>query len=155
MDTVTELSSRHIELAESLAKQGVKYAVGCWIDVRGRPKSKVVPIDHLPNLLAGSERYTPRGMGGIGQMNPIEDEVVGIPDLATLKILPWDRRFAWMIADMSVGGREPFALCPRSVLKHQVAEAADMATCANWESSPNSTFSNRNQSAGGVSSPSR
>lgn len=126
MDTVTPLSNQHAKLAEDLTGRGVQYAVGCWIDVLGRPKSKVVPIDHLPNLLAGSERYTPRGMGGIGQMNPVEDEVVGIPDLSTLKVLPWDRRFAWMIADMYQGGREPFALCPRSALKRQVAEAADM-----------------------------
>lgn len=126
MDTVNPLSQQHIVLAEDLTRKGVRYAVGCWIDVLGRPKSKVVPIDHLPNLLAGSERYTPRGMGGIGRMNPVEDEVVGIPDAATMKILPWDRRFAWMVADMSQGGREPFALCPRSALKRQVAEAADM-----------------------------
>lgn len=126
MDTVTPLSQTHGDLADSLAGQGVKYAVGSWIDVLGRPKSKVVPIDHLPNLLAGSERYTPRGMGGIGMMNPVEDEVVGLADVDTLKILPWDRRYAWMVADMLMGGREPFALCPRSVLKRQVAEAADM-----------------------------
>lgn len=31
-----------------------------------------------------------------------------------------------MVADMSMGGREPFALCPRSALKRQVVEAADM-----------------------------
>lgn len=126
MDTVTQLSDQYVQLADDLARKGVRYAVGSWIDVLGRPKSKVVPIDHLPNLIAGSERYTPRGMGGIGRMNPVEDEVVGLPDPNTLRILPWDRRFAWMIADMHQGGREPFALCPRSALKRQVAEAASM-----------------------------
>ena len=126
MDTVAELSAKNVELASALAEQGVKYAVGSWIDVLGRPKSKIVPIDHLPNLIAGSERYTPRGMGGIGRMNPVEDEVVGIPDPDTLQVLPWDRRFAWMVADMYQGGKEPFALCPRSALKRQVAAAADM-----------------------------
>lgn len=126
MDTVNELSTQHAALAAQLQQDGVQYAVGSWIDVLGRPKSKVVPIDHLPNLLAGSERYTPRGMGGIGRMNPVEDEVVGIPDPSTLRVLPWDRRFAWMVADMVQGGSTPFALCPRSALKQQVAEAADM-----------------------------
>jgi glutamine synthetase len=47
-----------------------------------------------------------------------------------LKILPWDRRFAWMSADMSFGGREPYALCPRSALKRQVTAAADMGFVA-------------------------
>jgi glutamine synthetase len=78
----------------------------------------------LANVLAGSERYTPRGMGDLGQMTPDEDESVSQPDLATLTICPWDKRVAWMAADLLFGGTEPFALCTRSVLKRQVALAA-------------------------------
>jgi len=74
VDTVKGLDPAHAELTASLQAQGVQYALGGWIDVLGRSKSKVVPIDHLPNLLAGSERYTPRGMGGLGQMTPEEDD---------------------------------------------------------------------------------
>jgi glutamine synthetase len=130
VDTLRELSNSDADWAQRLAEDGVAYAIASWIDVLGRPKSKIVPIDHLPNLLAGSERYTPRGMGGIGHMDPVEDEVAAVPDPDTLKILPWDRRFVWMAADMSFGGREPYALCPRSVLKRQVAAAADMGLVA-------------------------
>lgn len=130
MDTVTMIDPNHRELARELADKGVKYAVASWIDVLGRPKSKAVPIDHLPNLLAGSERYTPRGMGGIGRMNPVEAEGAAIPELESLRILPWDRRIAWMVADLYLDGREPFALCPRSILKNQVRAAADMGYVA-------------------------
>jgi glutamine synthetase len=125
VDTVTPPQQEHRQLATDLASQGVEYAVGGWIDVLGRSKSKMVPIDHLPSLLAGSERYTPRGMGRLGEMTPHEDEVVALPDPATLTVLPFDRRVAWMAADMWFGGREPFALCPRSILKHQIARAAE------------------------------
>ncbi len=125
MDTLKPIDPKHAELARSLADKGTKYAVASWTDVLGRPKSKSVPISHLPNLLAGSERYTPRGMGGIGNMNPVEEEVIALPDESTLLSLPWDRRFVWMAADMSHGGAEPFALCPRSTLKRQVAAAAE------------------------------
>lgn len=130
MDTVTQIAEEHRALAQDLVSQGVKYALASWIDVLGRPKSKMVPIDHLPNLLAGSERYTPRGMGGIGVMDPVEDEVAGIPDVTTLKVLPWDRRIAWMVADMSWGGRESYALCGRSILKKQVQAAAELGYVA-------------------------
>ena len=130
MDTVTQIADEHRALAQDLVGRGVKYAVASWIDVLGRPKSKMVPIDHLPNLLAGSERYTPRGMGGIGVMDPVEDEVAGIPDITSLKVLPWDRRIAWMVADMSWGGREPYALCGRSILKKQVQAAAELGYVA-------------------------
>jgi glutamine synthetase len=124
MDTVTEVTATHAELAGELSRRGVKYVMGGWIDVLGRSKSKIVPVGHLPQLLAGSERYTPRGMGGIGVMTPHEDECVALPDVTTLQVFPWDGRFAWMAADLSFGGREPFALCPRSALKNQLARAA-------------------------------
>lgn len=130
MDTVTDISQDHQKLAKDLAGQGVKYALASWVDVLGRPKSKMVPIDHLPSLIAGSERYTPRGMGGIGVMDPVEDEVAGIPDVSTLTVLPWDRRVAWMVADMSWGGREPYALCGRSILKKQIDAAAELGFVA-------------------------
>ncbi len=124
MDTVTTPQQQHAVLAADLAERGVEYVMGGWIDVLGRSKSKMVPVSHLPSMLAGSERYTPRGMGGIGVMTPHEDECVALPDVDTLQVAPWDRRFAWMAADLSYGGREPFALCPRSALKKQLARAA-------------------------------
>ncbi|MCU1664955.1 MAG: glutamine synthetase, partial [Pseudonocardia sp.] len=131
MDTVHVLSEDHSRLARELQDRGVKYAAGGWVDVNGRSKSKIVPIDHLPQLLAGSERYTPRGLGDLGQMNPHEDECVALPDLDTLQVLPWDRRVAWMAADLAYGGNEPFALCPRSALKKQVDIAAGLGLVAN------------------------
>ncbi|HWW53022.1 MAG TPA: hypothetical protein VNY84_04605 [Acidimicrobiales bacterium] len=125
MDTVKPIDPSHDALAKGLADQGVEYVLGGWIDVAGRSKSKVVPIGHLPNLLAGSERYTPRGMGDLGHMTPNEDECVALPDLSTLIVCPWDTRWAWMAADLLYGGSEPFALCPRSILKKQLALASD------------------------------
>jgi glutamine synthetase len=124
VDTVQPLQAEHEALTRTLTDQGVEYAVGTFVDVHGRAKSKVVPIAHLPQLLAGHERYTPRGMGDLGQMTPDEDECVALPDPATLKIMPWDRRFAWMAADLMYGGTEPFANCTRSMLKKQIDLAA-------------------------------
>jgi glutamine synthetase len=123
MDTVRAIDPAHRTIADRLAADGVQYILGGWIDVMGRSKSKVVPIANLPNLFAGSERYTPRGMGGIGHMTPNEDECVAMPDPATLRVCPWDRRMAWTAADLWFGGTEPFALCTRSVLKRQLERA--------------------------------
>ena len=64
--STADSEAMHVRLADELASQGGLYATGSFIDITGRAKSKVVPIDHLPNLLAGSERYTPRGMGDLG-----------------------------------------------------------------------------------------
>jgi glutamine synthetase len=125
LDTIRPIDEAHERLAVSLSEQGVEYAVAGYVDVNGRAKSKVVPIACLSELLAGHERYTPRGLGGLGAMNAAEDECVALPDPASLVVLPWDRRVAWMSADLYFGGREPFALCPRSILKRQLEVAAD------------------------------
>ena len=124
MDTIIPLAANHEAIATDLAARGVEYVFGGWIDVNGRSKSKCVPVAHLPQLLAGHERYTPRGMGDLGVMTPHEDECVAMPDPETLTVLPWDRRFGWMAADLLYGGRESFALCTRSALKRQIERAA-------------------------------
>lgn len=125
MKTIFEVDRRHEELARELAEQGVEYVFASFIDIVGRAKSKCVPIGHLAELLAGHERYTPRGLGNLGQMTPDEDECVAVPDVSTLTVLPWDRRFAHMTADLYYSGREPFAHCTRSVLKRQVRLARE------------------------------
>ena len=119
------IDREHEELAETLADQGVEYVFASFIDITGRAKSKCVPVHHLPALIAGHERYTPRGMGNLGRMTPDEDECVTVPDITTLCILPWDKRFAHMTADLSFGGNEPFAHCTRSVLKRQEERATE------------------------------
>jgi glutamine synthetase len=124
MDTTFELEEKYAEMASDLAEQGVEYVFASFIDIVGRAKSKCVPIEHLPQLMAGHERYTPRGLGNLGKMTPTEDECVTVPDPSTLHVLPWDRRFAHMTADLYFGGTEPFAHCTRSILKRQIDAAA-------------------------------
>ena len=84
------------------------------------------PIHRLPTLLAGSERYTPRGMGNLGQMNPSEDECVAVPDPSSMRVLSWDPRVVFFNADLLYGGTEPFANCPRSILKSVTQRAASL-----------------------------
>lgn len=123
MDTVSPVDPTAADLAADLEAQGVELVLGAWVDVVGRAKSKLVPVRHLGQVLAGSERYTPRGMGDLGRMNPVEDECVAIPDPSTLRILPWDRRVAMMNADLYYGGDVGWENCPRSILRSVVDRA--------------------------------
>lgn len=129
MDTVSAIDPAHVELSATLAAQGVEYVFGSFVDIQGRAKSKCVPVEHLADLLAGHERYTPRGMGDLGVMTPDEDECVALPDAGGLKIMPWDTRFAFMPADLLFGGTESFAHCSRSILKKQL----DLSAASGFE----------------------
>jgi glutamine synthetase len=125
MDTFKEVDPGSQELADRLAADGVDWVIGSYVDVNGCARGKVVPIAHLPGLLAGSERYTPRGLDGVGGMDPVEPECITLPDLDTLRVLPWDPRCAHLLADLSQEG-VPYSLCPRSALKAQLADATSM-----------------------------
>jgi glutamine synthetase len=131
VDTLRPIDPAHEELVAQLRQLGVRFVFGGFIDVMGRTKSKCVPVNHLPALLAGHERYTPRGISDLGQMTPDEDECVTMPDIDTLTVLPWDRRFAWMAADLLYGGTEPFAHCTRSILKRQLEAAQNLGFLCN------------------------
>ena len=100
MDTLRAVDAAYSQQTRELADAGVRYVTAAWIDILGRSRGKSHPIARLPELLAGFARYTPRGINGIGHMDPVEEEVTAIPDLDTLTILPWDKRFAWMASDM-------------------------------------------------------
>jgi glutamine synthetase len=112
------------KIQDELKSRGVKYCIGAYVDIHGVPKAKVVPIDHLPQMAAGSERYTGYALDGLGQA-PSDDELNSIPDLDHIIPLPWEPKVAWMPADNGFQGK-PYALNTRVALKNVLAQAAEM-----------------------------
>ena len=110
-------------LRQDLESQGVRYVFGAYTDVHGVPKSKCVPVAHLADAAAGSELYTVGALDGMGELGPNEDECAGIPDLAEITVLPWDRRYAVAPANLYFHG-EPYSHDFRRILQNQLDEAA-------------------------------
>lgn len=117
-------SQEVLAIQESLKAKGVKYCIGAYVDIHGVQKAKVVPIDHLPQMAAGSERYTGYALDGLGQA-PNEDELTSVPDLRHIVQLPWEPTVAWMPADNHFKG-EPYPLSTRVALQSVMAQAAQM-----------------------------
>lgn len=111
-------------LKDDLRKKGVKYVIGAYVDIHGVQKGKVVPLDHLDHMAAGSELYTGYALDGLGQ-EPNEDEFASVPDFSQLVQLPWEPKLAWAPADLSFHG-EPYPLSTRVALKKQLAKAAEL-----------------------------
>ena len=117
-------SEEVLAVRDRLKAQGVKYCIGAYVDIHGIPKAKVVPIDHLPQMAAGSERYTGYALDGLGQA-PSDDELASVPDLDHIIQLPWEPKIAWMPADNTFQG-QPYPLNTRVALKSVLAQAAEM-----------------------------
>ena len=122
-------------LKDKLAGQGVEYFFGAYVDGLGVPKSKCVPIDHLADAAEGSELYTVGALEAMGPLGPNEDECVGIPDMDTTVVLPWDKRYALAFTDLLFKGA-PYNHCSRTILKQQISAAADMGFSVNMGVEP-------------------
>ena len=119
----------------ALHAAGVTTLFGAYVDLHGVPKSKAVPVDHFDDYLAGSELYTVGALEGMGVLGPNEDECVGKPDLDSLTVLPWDKRYAVAAADLEFHGK-PYDHCSRTVLKRQIALAAEQGYVMNMGVEP-------------------
>lgn len=113
-------------LKTELQSKGVEFCMASYVDIHGRSKCKVVPIDHLKNMLAGSELFTGAALEGVPQ-EVNEDEVAALPDPAAATILPWKSNFAWFPSDLYLRD-QPFEACSRQILKRVLSrlDASDM-----------------------------
>lgn len=113
-----------------LIEEGVQYVFGSWADFYGRSKAKAVPVWRFEEMVKGSELYTVGALPGMGPLGPNEDECQAVADLDSLVICPWDRRYAWLAADL-VWHDEPYPYCSRQILKRVIAKANDMGFAMN------------------------
>jgi glutamine synthetase len=110
------------ETKRELTAKGVEYCLATYVDVHGVAKAKTTPISSFEKMVHGSELFTVGAMEGMGLVGPQEDECAAVPDLASMMILPWDRRFAWFASDLHYRD-EPYANCSRVMLKRALAKA--------------------------------
>ena len=118
----TAVASTAREVADELAAKGVKYAAISFVDMHGKPKSKMVPLGHLTQAALGSEMFTGAALDGVPQ-DVNDDEVAPHPDLDHPIVMPFNREVAWFPGDLWIGDT-PFNACSRQILKRVTAEAA-------------------------------
>lgn len=127
MTTTLDGHTQHAEvdqIAETLAAAGVRYAAISFVDMHGKPKSKMVPLAHLGQAAFGSEMFTGAALDGVPQ-DVNDDEVAPHPDLGRAIIMPFNREIAWFPGDLWIGDT-PFEACSRQILKRVSADAASL-----------------------------
>lgn len=117
-----------VQLEQTRAKleaAGVEYLLSTYVDVHGAPKAKVNPISALKKMAKGSELFTVGALEGMGLVGPQEDECAAVPDLDSMIVCPWDRRFAYFFGDLYHHGA-PYPNDSRQILKRQMDRAKSM-----------------------------
>jgi glutamine synthetase len=103
------------ELRRRLKDDGIDYILAQYVDLHGTARCKGVPVRAFDQFLEGSAGFAGAAVWGMGQ-GPHDHDMIGIPDLATYTVVPWERGVARFACDIVVDGR-PWACCPRTVLR--------------------------------------
>ena len=131
-------------IVEDLRAQGVRTVIVCGIDTHGIMRGKRIPIDQFARVLDdgmalcdvfwvmhvdesdlvarpdGHQGYFPTERNGY-------PDIVAIPDISTLRVVPWHEDTALVIADWHRPHHEgPIPLDPRSVLQGVIARSREM-----------------------------
>ena len=112
-------------LRADLTSRGVRYLFAQFADIHGTPRGKLVPIEHLADLFKTGAGFAGPSIWGTGlPRHGISSEYYGRGDPNAVTPMPWLPGHARVVCDGYVAG-EPFPLCPRQVLRRQIARLAE------------------------------
>ncbi|MGM4965049.1 type III glutamate--ammonia ligase [Tardiphaga sp. 1201_B9_N1_1] len=112
MTTWTELAKQH----------DLKYFLIAFVDLFGGMRAKLVPATAMDGVAKSGAGFA--GFAAWFDMTPADPDVLVMPDMDTLTLLPWKPGVAWVTGDLYMGGN-PVAQNPRQVLKGLIARAAE------------------------------
>jgi glutamine synthetase len=112
------------EVRSYVQQQGVEFLFAQFVDMHGKPNAKLVPAHHLDDLLEDGAGFAGAAAGDIGQ-RPNDPDLAAIPDPASFTPLPWRPNVARLACDIKVED-EPWGYCPRTILRNQIAKAAEL-----------------------------
>src|SRR5688572_26289762 len=104
--------------------RGVEFFFAQFVEMNGKPNAKLVPAHHLVDLLNDGAGFAGFAAGDIGQ-GPHDPDMIAMPDVSSLTVLPWRPSVARFACDVTVEG-EPWPYCPRTILRRQLARAKEL-----------------------------
>jgi glutamine synthetase len=111
-------------LAELARDAGTTFVLALFVDLRGKPCAKLVPVQAIDLLATDGVGFAGYAVGAMGQ-EPKDPDLVAIPDPASFTPIPFIKEgLAIVHCDPHVEGR-PWPYAPRVILKSLVQRAAD------------------------------
>ncbi|WAC58104.1 type III glutamate--ammonia ligase [Gordonia sp. SL306] len=112
------------DLADLCAAAGTKFILALFVDLRGKPCAKLVPVEAVDELATDGVGFAGYAVGAIGQ-EPKDPDLMAIPDTSSFLPIPFIKEgLAIVHCDPHVEGK-PWPFAPRNILKSLVAQAAD------------------------------
>jgi glutamine synthetase len=112
------------DVRKYISDNGIEFLFAQFVDMHGKPNAKLVPAAHLDDMLTEGAGFAGFAAGAIGQQ-PHDPDMLAIPDIRSLTPLPWRPEVARFACDVHVEGEE-WPYCPRTILRRQLARAAEL-----------------------------
>ncbi len=103
------------EIKAQMQDENVRYLLVQFVDLNGSPKAKMVPADHLDDVLDEGAGFAGAALPGMGQ-GPHSHDMLARIDLNTYTHVPWTEGLARFASDLFVDG-DPYMFCPRQNFK--------------------------------------
>ena len=112
------------DLAALAQQSGTKFILALFVDLRGKPCAKLVPVEAVDLLATEGVGFAGYAVGAMGQ-EPKDPDMMAIPDPASFTSIPFIKDgLAIVHCDPHVKG-EPWPYAPRVILKSLIQRAAD------------------------------
>ena len=111
-------------LAELCEANNTKFILAMFVDLRGKPCAKLVPVEAVDELATDGVGFAGYAVGAIGQ-EPKDPDLMAIPDVSSFLPVPFIKEgLAIVHCDPYVLGK-PWPFAPRNILKSLIAQTAD------------------------------
>ncbi len=109
------------QVKKRIETEGIEYFLCSFVEMSGAPKAKLVPATNFDEMSQEGAGFAGFAAGHIGQ-GPHDTDMMNIPDLDSLTVLPWRKNVAWLAGNIHVSG-EAWPYCPRTILLRQLEKA--------------------------------
>ena len=106
------------DLKALIQEKGIEYFLCSFVEMSGIPKAKLVPASALDDMVSDGAGFAGFAAGDVGQ-GPHDPDLVSVPDMQAMIVLPWRKNIAWVPGMLQVEN-QPSKYCPRRILAHQL-----------------------------------
>jgi glutamine synthetase len=121
---MTMSSTASTDLAALARESGTKFILALFVDLRGKPCAKLVPVEAVDLLATDGVGFAGYAVGAMGQ-EPKDPDLMAIPDPTSFTPIPFIKEgLALVHCDPHVLGK-PWPFAPRNILKSLIQRAGD------------------------------
>lgn len=106
---------------KKIENQDIHFILASFSDINGSSRAKLVPAKRLESVSEAGAGFAGFAVGDLGH-GPHDPDILCIPDLRSMTVLPWKKNIAWFAGTLTEDGTA-WPYCSRTVLL-QVAKRA-------------------------------